>query len=200
MNQPSTSTQPMNTSVVALTNSPGDDANSVSSDKKVDLVSFGNKMANKTVSGMNDLPNWSNEEINFRLQESAKMLQEWNELMNKTGKVNVLFVFKLSSSSIYLNFTDKLKHEEVTTTDLHRHLSLVCRYIYCADFCHNYIVVETQASRKSWNDGENCPTSGSECAIFQHKFFLTVFSLDKTRQNKFYNNRFNHPKSNYHDE
>jgi hypothetical protein len=90
MNQPSTSSHLMNASgvVATLTNSPGDDANSVSSDKKIDLVSFGNKATQRTVTGMNDLPNWSNEEINMRLQESAKMLQEWNELMNKTGKVS----------------------------------------------------------------------------------------------------------------
>jgi hypothetical protein len=35
--------------------------------------------------GSEQLPHWTGEEIDRRLAESAKLIQEWAELMNKTG-------------------------------------------------------------------------------------------------------------------
>jgi hypothetical protein len=44
------------------------------------------------LSGPDTLPHWSSEEIDRRLIESAKLLQEWTDLMNKTGfTIYILF-------------------------------------------------------------------------------------------------------------
>eukprot|EP01039_Chlorochromonas_danica_P003771 gene3771-4121_t len=49
------------------------------------------------------LPKWSKEEIDKRLEDCAKFLQEWKDHMDKT---------------------DRLKKEEISTQDLHRHITL----------------------------------------------------------------------------
>ena len=43
--------------------------------------------AQPTIS-VDQLPRWNNEEIDRRLAESSKLLQEWTDLMNKTGKTS----------------------------------------------------------------------------------------------------------------
>lgn len=71
------------------------------------------------------LPKWNNEEIDKRLAESAKLLQEWTDLMNKTGKFSYYYTLaKLTFS------TDRLKAEEVSTTDLRRHYELVSIFFH----------------------------------------------------------------------
>jgi len=65
----------------------GDDSNTTCLEKKIDPSQLSSKIANKpnVAATSFDLPNWSGEEVQYRLQESARLLQEWNDLMNKTG-------------------------------------------------------------------------------------------------------------------
>jgi hypothetical protein len=51
---------------------------------------FRSVVNNQPLQGPETLPHWTSEEIDKRLSESAKLLQEWTDLMNKTG--NFVFV------------------------------------------------------------------------------------------------------------
>jgi hypothetical protein len=46
-------------------------------------------LGGQSAPGSEQLPHWTGEEIDRRLAESAKLIQEWADLMNKTGKTSV---------------------------------------------------------------------------------------------------------------
>lgn len=89
------------------------------------------------MSSVPTLNTWTSADIDARLKESAALISEWTKLLDKAGKITLVFIFMNELCSLDLFIEKASNPSEIPVSDVEQHIRLVrfcARLVFAIDF------------------------------------------------------------------